>query len=55
MNEILLADFVRDSIGFVWSVYHEIVLADIAMEDHSGVVAVVMTWEENVSQSGLVK
>ena len=55
MNEILLADFVRDSIGLAWSVYHEIVLADIAVEDHAGHVAVVMTWEENVSQSGVME
>ncbi len=52
-KEILLADFVRNPIGLAWSVYHQIVLADIAVENHAGSVTVVMTWEENVSQSGV--
>ncbi len=54
-NEILLADFVRDPIGLARSVYHQIVFADIAVENHAGSVTVVMTWGENVSQSGVME
>ncbi len=47
-NKILIADLVRDSISFAWSIYHESALADISMGDPSGGVTMAVAWALNI-------